>query len=268
MWPLLSQAAPRYRSATKGTLWLAGSVWARHAPRQRCVKSHMGRVDGAVHHVIRQDDELADTALRGAVIFVIFIEPDFKQLLLPVQNSTTTNTLRWRHTFLHLKTFLESTNINYLYEKSMDSSVIDQTEADSKTDVFEEKEMIAFAPAAHLKNSMPKISIRGNADVQTWRVNIPEDHSLSGWLLHIITCRRKSHYSRAWSLCEGQNSNYGSGWIKTLTRALIKHIWAGVNGAIEPTGTPWKGLTNPKPFCRSRSWLTICTAGHVETPRL
>ncbi len=48
------------------------------------MKSHMGRVDGAVHHVIRQDDELADTAPRGAVISVIFIEPDFKQLLLHV----------------------------------------------------------------------------------------------------------------------------------------------------------------------------------------
>lgn len=68
---------------------------------------------------------------------------------------------------LRLKTFLESTNINYLYEKSMDSSVIDQPEADSQTDVFEEKEMIAFAPTAHPKNGTPKISIRGNADVQT-----------------------------------------------------------------------------------------------------
>lgn len=94
---------------------------------------------------------------------------------------------------------------------------------------------------------MPKISIRSNAGVQAWRVNIPEDHSLSGWLLHIITCRRKSHYSRPWSLCEGQNSNYSSSWIKTLTRALIKRIWAGVNGAVDPTGTSWKGLTNPKP---------------------
>lgn len=168
----------------------------------------------------------------------------------------------WEKSILFIKDFTSEniTNINYLYEKSMDSSVIDQPEADSQTDVFEEKEMITLAPTAHPKNGMPKISIRGNADVQTWRVNIPEDHSLSGWLLHIITCRRKSHYSRAWSLCEGQNSNYGSGWIKTLTRALIKHIWAGVNGAVDPTGTSWKGLTNPKPALepvKSRDQISI-----------
>lgn len=141
MWPLLSHAALKYRSATKGSLWQAGSVWARHAPQRRCVKSHMGRVDGAVHHVIRQDDELADTAPRGAVIFVIFIEPDFKQLLLHVQNSTTTNTLYddvmssvfnqkgknviYLSKIFHLQTILGSTNINYLHEKSMDSSMID-----------------------------------------------------------------------------------------------------------------------------------------------
>ncbi len=41
------------------------------------------------------------------------------------------------------------------------------TEADTQTDVFEEKEVIAFAPTAHPKYGMPKISIWGNAGVQT-----------------------------------------------------------------------------------------------------
>ncbi len=138
---LLSHAAAMYRSATKGSLWQAGSVWARRASQQRCVKSHMGRVDGAVHHVI---DRMTNwlTLLREVLSYPSsLLSQTLSSSCFTSTNSATTNTLyddvmssifNWKGKNLiylskifHLQTILGCTNINYLHEKSMDSSMID-----------------------------------------------------------------------------------------------------------------------------------------------
>lgn len=120
-------------------------------PQRCCVKSHVGWVDEAIYHVLWQDDELADTTVRSADIFVIFLEPDSKQL--PVQNGTTTNTSLWRHRELIIIIII----IIWGKVIGLSKLKIDRLfpEADSQTDVFEVKEAIAFLPSTHLKKGSP-----------------------------------------------------------------------------------------------------------------
>ncbi len=101
----------------------------------------MGRVDGAVHHVI---DRMTNwlTLLREVLSYPSsLLSQTLSSSFFTSTNSATTNTLYddvmssifnrkgknviYLSKIFHLQTILGSTNINYLHEKSMDSSMIE-----------------------------------------------------------------------------------------------------------------------------------------------